>query len=443
MPHPNIAIIGAGPVGCTLARLLHVHCPSVSVTVFEADTSPNYRSQGGSLDLHTDTGLAAMKEAGLMDEFLKYARYDGESLKIADKDLNIYLQVEPSASSDQPGGHTGGQRPEIDRPLLRKILAESLPGDWMRWGWKLKEVLPAADGADARDSRLVFTVTGQDGSITREIVSGFDLVVGVDGAWSKVRSALSSTKPFYADMAYHELDIVDAKTTAPSVYKAVNHGTLFVHSDGQKVALQQQGDGRILVYVNYVAEDDKWVFDKSRCGFDSADLDETKAALLERLQDFHPLVKEAIAKSSGRTVARNFYMLPVGFKWSHRRGFTIIGDAAHVMTPFAGEGVNVGMEDALELMKAIRDAGEDLDKLDTNVAAFGAQLPVRAGRYAQLTDDLRRAWFFTKDSPKAALPKVAHYHAKFHARGLMKPLAGLLGTGYGYYKAHHPEKIST
>ncbi|PSR77656.1 hypothetical protein BD289DRAFT_417499 [Coniella lustricola] len=428
MPHPNIAIVGAGPVGCTLARLLHVHCPSASVTIFEADTSPSYRSQGGCLDLHTATGLAALKEAGLMDEFLKYARYDGESLKIADKDLNIYIHVQPSTAPDSPGGHLGGQRPEIDRPLLRKLLADSLPHSWTRWGWKLKEVLPAADGAGARDARLT--------------VSGFDLIVGAEGAWSKVRSVLSSTKPVYADLVYHELHLMDAETTAPDVYKAVNRGSLFVHSDGQKVTLQQQGDGSIVVCVYYLAEDDTWVFDKRRCGFDSADLDETKAALMEKVKDHHPLVREAIVKSTGRATARNFYMLPVGFQWPHRRGFTLIGDAAHVMTPFAGEGVNVGMEDALELLRAIKAAGEDADKLDANVAAFGAQLSVRAARYAQLTDGMRRAWFFTEDSPRAAMPKVLSMVARFHSPGVLKPLAALLGTGYGYYKGHYPDKIS-
>jgi 2-polyprenyl-6-methoxyphenol hydroxylase-like FAD-dependent oxidoreductase len=74
----KIAIIGAGPAGCTLARLLQVAEIPVEVTIFESDATPNVRSQGGTLDLHTDTGLAAMKKADLYNEFLKHARFDGQ-----------------------------------------------------------------------------------------------------------------------------------------------------------------------------------------------------------------------------------------------------------------------------------------------------------------------------------------------------------------------------
>ena len=78
----KIAIIGAGPGGCMLARLLH--CANINVTIFEAEASVDFRSQGGTLDLRTKTGLAAMKEAGLYEEFLKHARFGGESLVLCD-----------------------------------------------------------------------------------------------------------------------------------------------------------------------------------------------------------------------------------------------------------------------------------------------------------------------------------------------------------------------
>jgi 2-polyprenyl-6-methoxyphenol hydroxylase-like FAD-dependent oxidoreductase len=74
----KIAIIGAGPAGCTLARLLlHSNTP-VDLAIFEGETSHDARTQGSTLDLHTESGIAALKEAGLYDEFLKYVRFDGE-----------------------------------------------------------------------------------------------------------------------------------------------------------------------------------------------------------------------------------------------------------------------------------------------------------------------------------------------------------------------------
>ena len=82
-PPAKIAIIGAGPAGLTLARLLHVSKGKVDLTLYERDASPSSRpDQGGTLDLHTDTGLAAIRKCGLWDSFCKYARYEGEELII-------------------------------------------------------------------------------------------------------------------------------------------------------------------------------------------------------------------------------------------------------------------------------------------------------------------------------------------------------------------------
>lgn len=86
----RIAIIGAGPGGCMLARLLHQY--DIPCTIFEAEPSINYRSQGGTLDLRAKTGLLAIKEAGLWDEFQRHARYDGESLLVTDKRLTTWLR---------------------------------------------------------------------------------------------------------------------------------------------------------------------------------------------------------------------------------------------------------------------------------------------------------------------------------------------------------------
>jgi len=74
----NIAIVGAGPAGCTLARLLQRSNVPIKVTVFEREATLDARTQGGTLDLHTDTGIAALKKAGLYDDFLEFVRFDGE-----------------------------------------------------------------------------------------------------------------------------------------------------------------------------------------------------------------------------------------------------------------------------------------------------------------------------------------------------------------------------
>lgn len=132
----KIAIIGAGPAGCMLARLLLRD--NIPVTIFKSEASIETRDQGGTLDLHDDTGLAALKEAGLYDEFLKYARFDGDALQMCDKYMCRYLNLK----SSQDGGWFSQRKPEIDRAKLRQILIGSLAPDTVRWGCRLLHVHP-------------------------------------------------------------------------------------------------------------------------------------------------------------------------------------------------------------------------------------------------------------------------------------------------------------
>jgi 2-polyprenyl-6-methoxyphenol hydroxylase-like FAD-dependent oxidoreductase len=74
----RIAIIGAGPAGCTLARLLIHKGVNLDITIFEGEKALDARTQGGTLDLHTESGIAALRECGLHDEFVNLARFDGE-----------------------------------------------------------------------------------------------------------------------------------------------------------------------------------------------------------------------------------------------------------------------------------------------------------------------------------------------------------------------------
>lgn len=429
MSSPNIAIIGAGPVGTTLARLLLIQAPSTTVTIFEGEPSPNFRSQGGTLDLHTVTGLAALKEAGLWDEFLKHARYDGEALLMTDKDLKPFFQVRPSLSPDQKGILMNGQRPEIDRSALRQMLAESLPPGMIRWGHRLKEVRP---GAEPRGNELVFTLADGGGTAA---LSGFDLVVGAEGAWSKVRSALTDVKPVFSGVSNQSFEVPDAARTAPEVYRVVNRGSVFSHADGTKSSIQQMGDGSLLMSLNHRSGDEYWY---RNCGYDASDLEQARAAALERLDGWHPTIREAVERAQAASPPRSLYMLPVGFSFEHRAGLTIIGDAAHLMTPFAGEGVNVGMEDARRLARAIAAAGEGPGEgegfvagLEVGVAAFEREMFVRAGGFAALTDTLLQCWFFTEDCPRSAAPKAMAATASFHAPWLLRPLA--IGAAYGYF----------
>lgn len=116
MPIDPIVIIGAGPSGLLLARYLELY--RIPVVIYERDSSPTHRPQGGSLDLHDETGLKALKETGLLDEAKSYMRAEGEAMKIVDKGGKIWYDENDKVVKTHTGFHEGGPvtgRPEIDR----------------------------------------------------------------------------------------------------------------------------------------------------------------------------------------------------------------------------------------------------------------------------------------------------------------------------------------
>ncbi|KAH8758541.1 hypothetical protein F5882DRAFT_417553 [Hyaloscypha sp. PMI_1271] len=396
---PKIAIIGAGPAGLTLARLLHLQ--NIPFTIFESEASTNARSQGGTLDLRTATGLAAITACGLYDKFLKLARYDGEALKIMDKKGKVWFSAKGS-------GVDGGKkkkkdaRPEIDRVVLRKLLLESVPGETIKWGRKLMSVSQESGSGDVR---MVF----EDG----EEVVGFDLVVGADGCWSKTRAFLSDEVPAYSGVCGIEQNILDAEKRFPEIHGLVNRGSVFIFGDGKSVNAQQLGDGSIKV-AEYGAR-----------GL------AIKSLLLEEHGDWGPEVKKMLESvdENGATM-RTLFMLPIGFHWDHKPGVTVIGDAAHVMVPFAGEGANLSMADSLYLAQWIKKS-TDKASLHGNVAKFEQELFVRAKPVQQISFDNMKDMFFTPGAPRTTIESYLTRMVKHMAGPVVGTLAG--AASYAYY----------
>ena len=339
---PKIAIIGAGPAGLTLARLLYVSKIKIDLTLYDLDASPTARpEQGGTLDLHADTGLAAIRKCGLFDSFSKYARYDGEELIFADKNATYLAHVK--------GGDLG--RPEIDRERLKQILLESMPEECVRWGWHLREVTD--------DGKLRFDAK-------KEMEGPFDLVVGADGAFSKVRAKLSGIKPVYSGVSGFETEINEPAKTCPHVDKMVGRGSFFGSSDCKFLNAQRMGNGGIKVRSWYTCPEGEAKETLEKYGQKG-----TLEKIFERYQGWAPEMTEPFRQGDVSHLKHwTLYELPVGHKWEHKQGFTLIGDAASLATPFSGEGVNKAMKDSLELAELIEKSQNPNDDLTLDQAVL-------------------------------------------------------------------------
>ncbi len=329
MKHPRIAIIGAGPGGLTLARILHL--AGMATTVFEREAGPLVRPQGGTLDLHEGSGLLALERARLLEPFQQIARYDDQGSRLLDKAGHVLFESSDTSS---------GNRPEVDRTALRGMLLDALPAGCVHWGSELVEVAVAGQGT----WKLVLA----DGA-----AGPFDLVVGADGAWSRVRPLLSAYQPQYSGLTFIEFGIDDVDSRHPALSRLVGRGKLQVCGGGKEVIAQRNGNAHVRGYAIFRVPAD-WAHKR----FDFASPGAVRDALLVEFADHAPAITDLLRASNDHFVARHIHALPVGHRWEHRHGLTLLGDAAHLMSPFGGEGVNAAMLDAADLaMRLIEQVG--------------------------------------------------------------------------------------
>ena len=256
----------------------------------------------------------------------------------------------------------------------------------IRWGCKLRSI----------DSELPL-------HFDHGIEKGYSFIVGADGAWSKVRPFLSPVQLFFSGVGGIEMDILDAEKRHQDHHKLVNHGSFFSYSDGV-----------ISVHAWSLKVDENW---KKTCGYDVSNPQEVKKALLHDYEGWaDPLVKFIRVAEEESIWACSTYELPIDHKWDHRPGVTLIGDAAHLSTPFAGEGVNIAMEDTLKLSQALIAAVQTQSSLDSHITAFEQDMFIRGAAVAQKSRDNMVDMLFTPGSIIAGWARRA-----------------MLGTGWAQY----------
>ncbi|MBZ7436788.1 FAD-dependent monooxygenase [Klebsiella michiganensis] len=324
----TVTIAGGGLSGLMLARILHVY--GIPAIIYEAEPSPEARRQGGQLDIHESSGQYALQEAGLSDEFRAIIHRGGGATRI--------LSPQGVVLFDRPDN---GMRPEVLRGDLRQILIDSLPAGTLQWGKKLTEIRPYGDGRHA--------LTFADGSTAIS-----QLLVGADGAWSKVRRLVSDARPAYTGITLIETFLHEVDTRHPEAASAVGPGSMYCMAPGTCLIAHREAGSIIHTYAQ-LKRPQRWVED-----IDFTDVEIARRRILQEFPGWEADLTALITAGDTPLIPRPIYSLPDEHRWPRVPGVTLIGDAAHLMAP-NGSGANLGMLDAVQLGKFIAANADNLD----------------------------------------------------------------------------------
>lgn len=359
----QIAIIGGGPGGLTLARLLQLQ--GTSVKVYERDVDQYARVQGSPLDMHEYSGLAAIRKAGLLDEFKKRFRPGADRMLIVNEKAEIFFSDHDHKTEENFGNEYF--RPEIDRGPLRNMLLESLDPDTVVWDSHFITMEPKQQG---------WLLHFKNGSSAYA-----DLVIASDGANSKIRPYVTGIKPFYTGITMLEGNVYDAKEKAPHITALINGGKIMAFGNNRNILLGQKGDGTLGFYASFRTAEN-WA---AESGLDFSDNTKLLAWFKKKYPGWSSQWNELFENAAVPFIPRPIYCMPQNQAWPALPNLTMLGDAAHVMPPFAGEGANMAMLDALALSECLSDNKHGT--LQEAIAAYEAAMRTRAAAAAQESVD--------------------------------------------------------
>ncbi|WP_276380004.1 NAD(P)/FAD-dependent oxidoreductase [Flavobacterium sp. H4147] len=357
----KVAIIGGGPGGLTLARLLQEK--GVDVKVYERDENKNVRQQGSTLDLHDDTGLKAITAAGLLEEFKKSYRPGADKMKIVNKDMNVVY----NDHSDRPEEDFGNEhfRPEIDRGPLRDLLIASLKEENVVWNSKFTEMKRSGEG---------WEISFENGKTVYA-----DFVIASDGANSRIRKYITDIKPVFSGVSAIEINVYNAEKNAPKLWKMVNDGKVFALEHGKTLLFSAKADGTLTLLIGLKTEEN-WI---SHSGIDFKNKNSVLEWFKKEFSSWNTEWQEIFEKEEISIIPRPMYHFPLNQSWKPLPNLTMIGDAAHRMPPYAGEGANQALADALELYEVL--TSDSFSTMEEAIGFFEKKMCKRASEITQIT----------------------------------------------------------
>ncbi len=313
----QIIIIGAGIGGLTLANLLRQSNPAICVRIFERDSAAHARTQGGTLGLKEQGGLDVLRCLG-MDEEIRAVSTSVTQFTILTHQGKHLLTLH---------GHPHSLR--VPRAALRDLLLRDI--------YQMITFDALCTGYAERQGKLV--VRFADGHEETA-----DVVVACDGVKSAIRHQLIGDQPHYLG-----LSAINGSIATAERHPLLAAGPLLVIGEGASLILDQQRDsiGWSLTLRTQPKE-----------------LESLPPSILkERVKDstwqWYSPICELVSSTHIEDIASigGFYdKKPL----RHARAGTLVllGDAAHPMSPFRGEGANMAMRDAFSFVDILQTAQE-------------------------------------------------------------------------------------
>ena len=354
----SIAIVGGGPGGLTLARLLQLK--SANVTVYERDFNKEARLIGSPLDMHEESGLAALRKADLLDEFKKNFRPGADRMVIVNEQAEIFYSDHPTKQEEDFGNEHF--RPEIDRGPLRNMLLESLHPETVVWNSHFLSM-------EAQGGGWLLHFKNQASAYA-------DIVIAADGANSKIRPYLTNYKAFYSGITMLEGNVQHAEKAAPHIYALAKGGKIMAFGNTKDLLLGQKGNGDLGFYASFTTQEN-WA---ATSGLDYSDAAQMLDWFKKEYAEWNPVWYELFQNSSLPFIPRPIYCMPLDQAWEALPNITLLGDAAHLMPPFAGEGANMAMLDALELSECL--TGDQFDTIQEAISSYEITMRKRAAAAA-------------------------------------------------------------
>ena len=159
----------------------------------------------------------------------------------------------------------------------------------------------------------------------------------------------------------------------------LNDGKIFAMGDEKTLIVSSKGDGSFVFYTGVKSGED-WV---KESGIDFNDKEQVKSWFVEKFSGWDHIWLELFDNCEGKFIPRPQYCMPLDQQWETQSNLTMLGDAAHLMPPFAGEGVNMAMLDALELSRCLTN--DNYPNIHSALAHYEKEMISRSSEVAEET----------------------------------------------------------